>query len=79
MQWAEVSEAAARMVPDLMADFNLLPNDALIVATCLSRNIGALASFDPDFHEVCQTNGLALLDSATSFENWLNVNNLTKP
>jgi predicted nucleic acid-binding protein len=59
-------------VADLMADFNLLPNDALIVATCLSRNIGALASFDPDFHEVCQTNGLALLDSAEELQNWLN-------
>lgn len=56
-------------VADLMADFNLLPNDALVVATCLSRNIGALASFDPDFHDVCQTKGLALLDSAPSFEN----------
>lgn len=66
-------------VAKLMADVNLLPNDALLVATCLSRNIGALASFDPDFHEVCQTNGLALLDSAERVENWLSANNLMKP
>lgn len=72
MQWAEVSEEAAQMVPQLMADFNLLPNDALIIATCVSRNLSALASFDPDFTEVYKSKNLALIANPGALENWMN-------
>ncbi len=63
-------------VASLMADYNLLPNDALIVATCLSRDIGGLASFDPDFSDVCAAKGLALIDSPEALDGFLM--NLTK-
>lgn len=39
-------EKAARK---LMTDYGLLPNDALIAATCLQHSIATIATFDNDF------------------------------
>jgi len=67
----DISTADLPSVTELMADYNLLPNDALIVATCLSRGIRGLASFDPDFSDVCAAKGLILIPSAEALENFL--------
>jgi predicted nucleic acid-binding protein len=45
---------------ELMKKYNLLPNDALILASCLFYNIGNLASFDSDFEKACQDLGINL-------------------
>lgn len=47
----------------LMKQYNLLPNDALILASCQLHQIPAVASYDPDFKLACQQEGLKLLQS----------------
>jgi predicted nucleic acid-binding protein len=49
------------VVPLLMAKYNLLPNDAIILATCKMHNITKLASHDVDFIILCQEEGIELL------------------
>lgn len=49
------------MVPSFMAIYNLLPNDAIILATCKIHNITKLASHDTDFILPCQAEGIELL------------------
>jgi len=61
----------ASMLPvaiTFMAKYNLLPNDALILAACKLHGVRALASFDPDFNAPCQGEGILLLQTASDFE-----------
>lgn len=46
---------------DLMQRYNLLPNDALIIATAKLHDITAVASYDPDFLPACQGEGIRLI------------------
>lgn len=48
-------------VPEYMKKYNLLPNDAIIVATCKIHNITRLASHDSDFILPCLAEGIELL------------------
>lgn len=48
-------------VPELMKKYNLLPNDAIILATCKIHNITKLASHDSDFILHCKEEGIELL------------------
>ncbi len=48
-------------VPQLMSKYNLLPNDAIILAACKIHNITKLASHDSDFVLPCQAEGIELL------------------
>ncbi len=53
-----------RIVPlylDLMQQYNLLPNDALIIATAKLHQIPAVASFDADFVDACAGEGIRLV------------------
>lgn len=53
-----------RIIPiylDLMQRYNLLPNDALIIATAKLHTIPAIASHDPDFESACQGEGIQLI------------------
>ncbi len=50
-----------KLDPDLMKKYNLLPNDAIILATCKIHNIAKLASHDSDFIEPCKGEGIELL------------------
>ena len=45
----------------LMQQYNLLPNDALILATAILHQIPAFASYDPDFIAACQGEGIRLV------------------
>ena len=49
------------LVPLYMQRYNLLPNDAIILATCKIHNITQLASHDKDFAEPCKAEGIELL------------------
>ncbi len=49
------------IVPELMQRYNLLPNDAIILATCKVHSITKLASHDTDFIEPCKAEGIELL------------------
>ena len=52
-----------------MQQYNLLPNDALILATCLNSGIKTIASFDADFKEACQNEGILLVSDMAEYVN----------
>lgn len=55
---------AANTVVRLMKTYNMLPNDAIILAHCFSAGIKFLASYDAtDFTIPCREEGIVLLDS----------------
>ena len=56
---------------DVMKKYNFLPNDAIIISTCLYYNIKLLGSFDSDFQKVCDDEGIALVDDAAVLEDLL--------
>jgi uncharacterized protein len=47
----------------LMKKHNLLPNDALILASCKIKNIAVLASFDSDFTDACKKEKIQLINT----------------
>ncbi|HEX8357119.1 MAG TPA: type II toxin-antitoxin system VapC family toxin [Segetibacter sp.] len=55
------SSSLLNIVPHLMQKYNLLPNDAIILATCKIHNITKLASHDSDFVAPCSAEGIELL------------------
>jgi len=57
----EAGESALTLAPSFMSKYNLLPNDAIILATCKIHNIAKLASHDTDFIIPCQEEGIELL------------------
>lgn len=59
-------EAGAAVIPlylRYMQQYGLLPNDALILATCKLNNIRQIASYDGDFVTACQGEGIQLIRS----------------
>ena len=53
-----------RLVPiylRLMQTYNLLPNDALILASAKLHQIPVVASYDPDFKSACAGEGMQLI------------------
>lgn len=64
-----VSEAAR-----LMTNYNLLPNDALIISLCILNNIKNIASFDKvDLTKVCNDEGLTLISSVEDLNTLLDL------
>jgi uncharacterized protein len=51
----------------LMQTHNLLPNDAIILATCLFHGITCIASYDSDYKDACLAEGIELVDSKAAF------------
>ena len=49
---------------ELAENYNILPNDALILATCKHYGIKYLISLDEDFKESCEKERIVLIDSA---------------
>ena len=47
-----ITEEATRNAVNMIAAYNLLPNDALIAATCKANGITKIATFDEDFKRV---------------------------
>lgn len=66
--WLPDDLSMLRPAVEFMSKYNLLPNDALILATCRLHGIPALASFDPDFNLPCQGEGIRLLQTVSDFE-----------
>jgi len=48
--------------------YNLLPNDALILATCKIFDYKYLATYDPDFNEPCKQEGIVILNHSQTIE-----------
>ena len=68
--WLPDDAAMLQTSVNFMRNYNLLPNDALILAVCKLHGIPALASFDPDFNAPCQNEGIRLLQSFADFESF---------
>lgn len=64
---SDISQSAI----EIIKQFNLLPNDALILATCNRYNIKYLASFDSDFDGPCKTLGIRILNDASDLKNFI--------
>ena len=59
-------------VPGLMVKHNLLPNDALILATCLHHSLPYLASYgENDFRDACTAEGVTLISSEAEAKQFL--------
>lgn len=52
----------------LMQHYNLLPNDALILAHCINSRIQFVASYDSDFIIPYREEGITLIDSIGTFQ-----------
>jgi len=55
----------------LMDAYGLLPNDAVILATCKFYGIKYLISFDEDFKDACSSEGIVLINSVKKLSNFL--------
>lgn len=62
------SPALLPLTIQFMSNYNLLPNDALILAACKYHGVPALASFDPDFSAACRGEGIQLVQSVADFQ-----------
>ncbi len=62
-KFLEVNEFIYRISRDLIDKYGLLPNDALILATCKFYGIRYLVSLDDDFEYPCKREGIVLIDS----------------
>ncbi len=60
-EFIEANETVLTLVPHFMSQYNLLPNDAIILATCKIHNITKLASHDTDFILPCKKEGIEFL------------------
>ena len=60
-EFIDTTAGIVELTPQLMAIYNLLPNDAIILATCKLHGITTLASHDTDFIIPCKQEGITLL------------------
>lgn len=65
--WA-FPENALPLSVDLMKKHNLLPNDALILASCKLQEVKVLASYDSDFYNSCVAEGIQLITKVSDLE-----------
>ena len=54
-------ESMLNLVPQFMQQYNPLPNDAIILATCKIHNVKQPASHDKDFEAACKGEGIELI------------------
>lgn len=69
--WLPDNASMLQPAVEFMGRYNLLPNDALILAAIKLHNIPALASFDPDFIAPCKHEGIVLLQNKLDFEEFV--------
>ncbi|WP_456394730.1 type II toxin-antitoxin system VapC family toxin [Thermococcus sp.] len=54
LEVVEITERTVELARDLIDRYNLLPNDAMIMASCIQYGIKKLATFDSDFKRVME-------------------------
>ena len=65
LTFLEPGNALIPLYLDFMAQYNLLPNNALILATCKLSGIDQIASYDADFEPVCLGEGIRLVQQVS--------------
>lgn len=63
LSFLESGSAVIPLYLYLMEKYNLLPNDALILATCKLNGIDQIASYDADFETACLGENIRLIRS----------------
>jgi len=71
IQWLPDNEQLFMNAVQLMSQYNLLPNDALILALCHLHQIPVVASYDTDFKAACNGLNITLIHSVDDFKNLL--------
>ena len=54
---------------EFMIKYNLLPNDALIFASCISHKIPCLATYDRDFIAICEQEEIQMIQNLEDIRN----------
>ena len=67
-----VTKEVLKITKGMIEMYGLLPNDALVLATCKYYGIKYLLSIDSDFPEPCQKEGITLINSAEKLKEILN-------
>jgi len=67
----DVNAETVSIAEELMLNYNLLPNDALILATCKYYGIKYLASLDTDFEKVCEAEKINLINNPEKQEGFV--------
>lgn len=68
LTWIDAGPDIISMHLRLMEQYNLLPNDALILATCKLNGIVKLASYDADFELACIGEGTQLIQQIDNLD-----------
>ena len=63
LEFLELNRNTVSLANNFMIKYGLLPNDALILATCKICGIGSLASLDEDFKKPCESEEIHLVSS----------------
>lgn len=66
----EMNQRIIEFSYDMMKNYNLLPNDALILASCRYHKIPYLATYDSDFNDICEQEDIALICKAEDVKNY---------
>lgn len=64
----QIPSEAVPLGLDFMKKYNLLPNDAFILAACKLQGVAVLASFDSDFKNACVQEGIILITQASELK-----------
>lgn len=67
-QFLAIPEDALLLSIDFMKKHNLLPKDALILASCKLQGVNVLASYDSDFYHSCVAEGIQLITKVSDLE-----------
>lgn len=62
-RFLDTAEEVVSLTPALMQQYNLLPNDSIIIATCKINGINYLASYDSELKDVCLNEGISFITS----------------
>ncbi|AKD53725.1 type II toxin-antitoxin system VapC family toxin [Spirosoma radiotolerans] len=65
LKWLDADKTIIPIHLEMMEKYNLLPNDALILATCKLNGIEKIASYDADFASACLGEAIQLIRSVS--------------
>ncbi len=71
--YATDHSCALTEVAAVMQQYNLLPNDAQILAACRQYGFAYLATYDPDFTVSCQQQGIRVIDSLATLNQLITI------
>ena len=64
----EINRDVVELSNNFIQKYGLLPNDALILATCKHYAVDALASLDKDYEEACRSEGITLISGVENLK-----------